>query len=125
MKILTLTQILLLHEKIIKETGGSFGVRDSNLLESALNKVFATFDGEELYPNLYSKISVMAYSIISNHAFVDGNKRIGIMVMWMLTKMNNINMDYSQEELIKLGLEVAQSMCKEDCIEKWIRDHEV
>ena len=74
-------KVLLLHELIAQETGGSIGVRDESLLDSALNSAFASFDGVELYPSKEEKAARLGYTLVNNHAFVDGNKRIGMHVM--------------------------------------------
>ena len=71
-------KILLLHQVMAEATGGDVGVRDDALLESAIENIYATFDGIELYPSKEEKAARLGYSLISNHAFVDGNKRIGM-----------------------------------------------
>ncbi len=123
MKTLSIENIVLFHEKIIKATGGSFGIRDRGLIESALNRAFITYEGKGLYPSNIDKIAVIAHSLISNHGFVDGNKRIGVAVMVILAKMNNIKLLYTQQELIGLGLKIAEGTMKEDEILNWIKDH--
>jgi death-on-curing protein len=89
----------------MQKTGGSHGIRDIGLLESAFNKALQTFGGEDLYPKLLDKVSTITYSIINNHPMIDGNKRLGVMVMWMLLKINNISIRYAQVEFIELGLD--------------------
>jgi len=123
MKNITVDEILMFHKKIIRQIGGSEGVRDSTLIESALNRASMTFDGKDLYPETIEKIAVITYSLIKNHGFVDGNKRIGVATMILLLKLNDINVRFSQRELINLGLEVADGTLNEKDIEKWIRDH--
>lgn len=81
-------QIKRLHKKLIDATGGLDGLRDEAMLESALSAAFQTFDGRELYPSTTSKIARIAYSLVCNHPFVDGNKRIGTYVMLMLLELN-------------------------------------
>lgn len=120
---LTEQQVLAVHSRMIEMTGGSDGVRDRSLLDSALNAPFQTFDGKEIYPALLSKAAVMCRSIISNHPFVDGNKRLGIHVMLIFLKLNGIELQYSQNELIKLGLGVASSNLSSDDILKWLIEH--
>ena len=120
---LTEQQVLAVHSMMIEMTGGVDGVRDNSLLDSALNAPFQTFDGKELYPALLSKAAVMCRSIISNHPFVDGNKRIGIHVMLIFLELNGIELQYSQNELIELGLEVASSNLSSDDILKWLIEH--
>jgi death-on-curing protein len=75
MRFLVIENIILFHEKIIKETGGSDGVRDRGLIESALNRAFMTYEGKDLYPGTIEKVAVITHSLISNHGFIDGNKR--------------------------------------------------
>ena len=123
MKTLSIEMVLRLHDKITYSTGGSSGIRDRGLLESALNNAFQTFGGQDLYPSTIDKISVITYSIVNNHPMIDGNKRLGIMVMWMLLKLNNISITYTQDELIVLGLGIAQNQFKENDIRNWIEEH--
>ena len=89
---------------MIEETGGSFGIRDENLLNSALNGVFQTFDGKDLYHTKEEKGAMLGYTLISNHAFVDGNKRIGVYVMLTYLEVNGIRIKCTDSELIELGL---------------------
>ncbi len=117
--------VIVFYKKIVEETGGSVGIKDRALIESALNRAYATFDGQDLYPTIIDKISAITFGIISNHAFVDGNKRIGVSVMLLLLKINNISIQYTQEELVHLGLEVASGKLEIDNIKKWILTHQV
>lgn len=120
---LTEQQILAVHSRMIEMTGGVDGVRDNSLLDSALNAPFQTFDGKELYPALLSKAAVMCRSIISNHPFVDGNKRTGIHVTLIFLELNGIELQYSQNELIELGFGVASGRLSSDDILKWLIKH--
>ncbi|QUH21995.1 type II toxin-antitoxin system death-on-curing family toxin [Alkaliphilus sp. B6464] len=122
MRVLNIQNIILFHEKIIKETGGSTGIRDRGLIESALDRAFATYDGVDLYPSVVEKISVIAHSLISNLGFIDGNKRIGVAAMIMLLKINNITIYYSQQELIDLGIGAAEGSMNEKDILNWINE---
>lgn len=123
MRFLSIENIILFHEKIVRETGGSSGIRDRGLIESALNRAFMTYDGKDLYLSINEKIAVIAHSLISNHGFIDGNKRIGVAVMVILLKMNNIKIVYTQQELIDLGLKTAEGLMKEKDILNWISKH--
>jgi death-on-curing protein len=123
MRFLSVDDIVLFHEKIIKETGGSYGIRDIGLIESALNRALMTYGGKDLYPSIIEKIAVVAHSLIANHGFVDGNKRIGVAVMILLLKMNNIKIKYTQQEIVDLGLKVAEGLWKEKDILNWIKRH--
>lgn len=120
---LTEQQVLAVHSKMIEITGGSDGVRDMGLLDSALNAPFQTFDGKELYPSLLSKAAVMCRSVISNHPFVDGNKRTGIHVMLITLELNGVELQYSQDELSELGFEVASGKLSSDDILDWLIKH--
>ena len=117
MKCITLAQLIEFHRRITIKTGGSDGVRDKGLLESALNRPFATFSGEDLYTPIERKIAVVTHSLISNHGFVDGNKRIGVSTMILLSKLNNIKLEFTQEELVELGIGTAEGKYLEEDIE--------
>ena len=123
MEMIALEEIIIFHEKIIEKTGGSQGIRDIGLIESAINRPFQTYDGIELYPEIESKISAITYSLINNHGFIDGNKRIGVSVMLLLLRLNDIEIEYKQEELVDLGIKIAENKCKEEDIKKWIESH--
>ena len=107
MIILTKEQIISMHELLIERTGGLNGVKDYGLLESAINNPFQTFMGKELYPTIQRKAANLCYSLINNHAFNDGNKRIGILAMLTFLELNGIVIDCSDDELVSLGLNIA------------------
>ena len=113
-------KVLLLHQLIAEETGGSVGVRDVGLLESALDNAYMTFDGEELYKTKEEKAAALGFSLISNHAFVDGNKRIGVYVMLTFLEAEGIKMNCTNEAVYNLGISVASGKMKYDEILKWI-----
>ena len=113
-------KVLLLHQLIAEETGGSVGVRDVGLLESALNNAYATFCGEELYKTKEEKAASLGFSLISNHAFVDGNKRIGVYVMLTILEAEGIKMNCTNADVVDLGLSVASGDMKYDEILDWI-----
>ena len=125
MKLLSIDHILELHQKMISATGGTFGIRDIKLLQSAINNSLATFDGKELYPDIESKTAAICYSIINNHPFIDGNKRMGIFIMLILLEYNNYKIKYSQSELIDLGLSIAKGNYKTKDIIEWIKNHKI
>lgn len=107
MKTLDKEQIKRLHKKLLAATGGLDGVRDETMLDSALSAAFQTFDGLELYPSTTNKIARIAYGLVCNHPFVDGNKRIGTYVMLVLLELNKIEVDFSDEDVIRIGLDLA------------------
>lgn len=118
-------KVLLLHRLIAEETGGSIGLRDEALLESALEGAFAGFGDKEFYPTKEEKGARLGYTLISNHAFVDGNKRIGMYVMLTFMEVNGIRMDCTNEEVYETGMSVADgSMGYEELLE-WIRNHAI
>ena len=116
-------KVLLLQHLLIQETGGSAGVRDINLLDSALENIYQTFDGKELYPTKEEKAAMLGFSLISNHAFLDGNKRIGIYVMITFLEINGLSIDCTNQELVELGLGVADGRLKYNEILDWIKSH--
>ena len=118
-------KVLLLHQLMAEATGGDVGVRDEALLESAIENIFATFDGVELYPSKEEKAAQLGFSLISNHAFVDGNKRIGMYLMLSFLELNGIRIDATSEEVAKLGLDVAGGLVDSKDILKWIKDHKL
>lgn len=123
MKYISIDYILKLHTKMISATGGSDGIRDIDLLRSAIENSKATFGGIDLYPRIEEKCANIGYSIISNHAFIDGNKRIGIYVMLILLEYNSIKLSFSQKDLIDLGLGIAKGGVKQEHVVKWIDKH--
>lgn len=118
-------KVLLLHKLITEETGGSADLRDIELLDSALESAFATFDGKDLYPTKEEKGARIAYSLISNHAFVDGNKRIGMYVLLAFLEMNGVKIEPSVDEVARVGLEVASGKMKYDDLLVWVNKNRV
>ena len=107
MIILSVEQVKGLHKKMCIATGGPDGIRDESLLDSALSAPYQTFDGVELYPSAITKIARIAYSLVCNHPFVDGNKRIGTYVMLVLLELNHIEANFSDDDIIRIGLGLA------------------
>ena len=117
-------KVLLLHQLMAEATGGSIGVRDEGLLDSALENAFATFDGIELYPSKEEKAARLGFSLVSNHAFVDGNKRIGIYIMLTFLEMNGIRLHCTDEEIIHIGLSIASGSMNYEDLRDWVYEHE-
>lgn len=113
-------KVLLLHKLITEETGGDPNVRDIALLDSALESAFQTFDGKELYPSKEEKGARLGYALISNHAFVDGNKRIGMYVLLTFLETNGIKIDPSVDDVARVGLSVASGKMKYEELLEWI-----
>ena len=118
-------KVKLLHQLIAQETGGSIGLRDEGLLESALEGAFATFGGKELYPTKEEKGARLGYALISNHACVDGNKRIGMYVMLTFLEVNGFRMDCTNREVADTGLAVAAGQMDYDALLEWVRAHRI
>ena len=125
MKKLTKEQILMLHNELIRETGGSGGMRDEGLLDSALNAPFQGFGDVDSFPSLQQKGARLGYSLICNHAFVDGNKRIGAHAMLLFLSLNGIELEYTQNELSDMILDVAAGNLRFEDMVKWIIKHQV
>ena len=115
-------KVLLLHQILTQETGGTAGVRDFNLLDSALESVFQTFDGQELYPTKQEKAARLGYNLVSNHAFVDGNKGIGMYVMITFLEVNGITIQATDDEIIRVGLALADGRMKYVELLNWVKD---
>lgn len=123
MILLTVDEIIMLHEKLLAATGGLPGLRDRGLLESAVFSVNASFEEVEQYPTVEEKAARLAYALISNHAFADGNKRVGVLAMLMTLRMNGVALRYTQQELIDLGLAAASGKAGYEDILAWILRH--
>ena len=119
MTYLTTVQILFLHSRLIAETGGSAGVRDVALLESAVARPQATYGGEELYPDIFDKAAALMQSLVNNHPFVDGNKRVGIAATALFLQRNGHRLVASNQEVEEFTLAVAQSERSVEEIAAW------
>lgn len=118
-------QILLLHEQLIEATGGSADLRDEGMLDSARNAPFQTFGGEDVYPSLQQKAARLCFSLVKNHPFVDGNKRIGVHVMLVFLALNRIELHYTQTELSDVILQLAAGTISFSGLLKWILNHQI
>ena len=125
MRRLSSDQVLKLHDALLEEFGGTSGIRDQGLLDSALNTPFATFGGRYLYPSLQAKAAQLGFGLVSNHPFVDGNKRIGAHVMLIFLAINGVELNYAQEELINVILQVASGNITAQGLLEWILEHQV
>lgn len=106
-------------------TGGTDGVRDIGLLDSALESAYATFDGKELFPSKEEKAARLGVGLVSNHAFVDGNKRIGMYVLLSFLEVNGIQIEATNEEVVEAGLALARGDMKYEGLLTWILEHKV
>lgn len=117
-------KVLLLHQLMIAETGGGAGIRDYNLLDASLESAFITFDGKELYPTKEEKAAKIGFELISNHAFLDGNKRIGMYIMLTFLEVNGITLELTNKDIIDAGLSVASGKMNYEDLLIWIKQHE-
>lgn len=116
-------KVLLLHKILAEATGGSVGVRDDALLDSALESAFAGFGEKEFYPTKEEKGARLGFALISNHAFVDGNKRIGVYVMLSFLEMNGIRIKCTDEEIVAIGLSTADGSMSYEELLQWVMEH--
>lgn len=124
MKILNKCQILMLHQHLVDETGGSPGLRDEDLLDSALNAPFQVFGDTSAYPSLQRKAARLCYGLVKNHPFIDGNKRIGAHAMLVFLAINGLELSYTQKELSDIILQVAAGEKEYDALLVWNLEHQ-
>lgn len=122
---LSKSQVLIIHDQLIAETGGSSGLRDDGMLESALNAPFQTFGGEDVYPSLQQKAARLCFGLVKNHPFVDGNKRIGAHVMLIFLALNGVELQHSQKELSDVILKLSAGEIAAEDLSSWILSHQV
>ena len=123
MKILTKNQVIALQKQLIDRYGGTYGIRDEGILDSALHAPFQTFSGEELYPDIFEKAARLGFGLIKGHAFIDGNKRIGTHVMLIFLRLNDVMLRYSDDELIQMIFDVASGSADDKALLNWLKDH--
>ena len=116
-------QIIYLHKQIISMTGGSHGVRDKGLCESAVYRPQASFGGQDLYPNLLLKAAVLGHSLISNHPFVDGNKRVGYEAMRLMLRLNGYDINASLKRKYDFVMAIAENKINEQAIAEWLKNN--
>jgi len=125
MRYLTLEEVLILHDHQIKIYGGSDGIRDINLLESAVSRPQTSFYGTELYKTVYEKAAIIGQALIQNHGFVDGNKRTGIYAMLVTLELNNIKVELTTKELVNLAVEMAKKDITLEDVVKLLKTHTI
>lgn len=116
-------QILYLYQQIIEQTGGKTGLRDQGLLESAVYRPQASFGGQDLYPDLFSKAAALGYSIICNHPFIDGNKRTGFEAMRLMISLNGYDLRASVDAKFDCVMRIAKGKLREQAIADWLKLH--
>lgn len=120
---LTLDEVLIIHKNLIDEFGGSHGLRDVTLLESALYRPQAMFGGEDLYPTIFNKAASFMHSLLLNHPFVDGNKRTGVAAALTFLYANGIKIIASREQLIDLAIQIESKEKNIKEITLWLEEH--
>ncbi|TAN61859.1 type II toxin-antitoxin system death-on-curing family toxin [bacterium] len=121
MKIITPEQVLFIHYRVIETTGGTNGIRDMALLESAVQRPLATFGKKDLYPNIFLKASALMHSLIKNHPFLDGNKRTAITASAVFLKSNGYTLSASNKELERFTITAAKDKTVPEQMAEWFR----
>ena len=114
---------MLLHQLIAQETGGEVGLRDQALLDAALAAAFAGMADHEFYPSKPEKAAKLGFDLISNHAFLDGNKRIGMYVMLTFLEANGVALEATDEDVTEAGLGVASGAWTYEKLLAWVKEH--
>ena len=120
---ITADDVIQIHSQVIQRSGGMDGLRDRAGLEAAISAPMQSFGGQDLYPTTVEKIARLGYGLASNHAFVDGNKRIGAMMTQLLLKWNGFQMSLRSGELADMFIEIADGSAKESDLLAWIQRH--
>lgn len=123
MKWISKEQVLSLHSELVADFGGSDGIRDEAILDSALNAPFQTFGGLDLYPGVVEKAARIGFGLVKNHPFVDGNKRMGTHMMLVFLKLNNVELEYEDDDLIAVILSIASGGMDDERLREWIENH--
>ena len=119
---LTKSQVLAMQHALIERYGGVQGIRDEGLLDSALQAPFQTFDDQDLYPSLLEKAVRLGYGVVKNHPFLDGNKRIGALILLVFLDLNGVSLEISSEELAQVFLAVASGELNAEALLQWVRE---
>ena len=125
MIVLSTQKVMQLHQFLMQETGGLDGIRDEGLFDSAVQGPFATFGGQELYPSIEEKAAKLGVTLTKNHAFLDGNKRIGMYVMLTFLEVNGVHLNCTNEDVVHAGLSVADGSMKYEDLLDWVRAHRI
>jgi death-on-curing protein len=123
MKRLSGEAVIAMHSELIAQSGGLDGIRDTAMFDASINSPFHTFDGQNLYPTIQAMAAHLAFSLIKNHPFLDGNKRIGILSMLVFLDINSLPVDCTDDELVTHGLGLADSSITESELIEWIISH--
>ena len=124
MILLSKEQVIMLHKHLIKNTGGSEGIRDEGMLDSTLSNPFQSFGGAELYPSIQAKAAQICFGLVKNHPMIDGNKRLGAHAMLVFLALNGYELFYTQQELSDMILALASGKIGTEAIMQWIIGHQ-
>ena len=122
-KYLSVTQVLYIHNQMIKQFGGSAGIRDIGLVESALGRPNTSFDGQDLYTDIFGKAAALLQSLLKNHPFVDGNKRTALTSAGLFLRINGWILINNHEKEVEFGVKVDNENLTLEQISKWLREH--
>jgi len=122
-KYLSVARVLYIHDRAIKKYGGKAGIRDKGLVESAVGRPQATFDGKDLYKSIFDKAAALLQSLLKNHAFVDGNKRTALASAGLFLKINGWNLVNNHMEEVEFTIKVDNQNLSLEEISKWLKDH--
>jgi death-on-curing protein len=122
---LSAAQILALHLSLLRAFGGRRGLRDRGALEASLARPFATFDGEDLYPDVAAKAAALMHSLVSNHPFVDGNKRVGAAAAELFLEVNSWSLHAEDDDLEEVTLAVARGEIAAEALAIWLRQRTI
>jgi len=122
---LSAAQILALHQALLRAFGGRRGLRDRGALEASLARPFATFDGEDLYPDAAAKAAALMHSLVSNHPFVDGNKRVGAAAAELFLEVNSWSLHAEDDDLEEITLAVARGEITAEELAIWLRQRTI
>ena len=119
---LTREEILALHEQLIERYGGTHGVRDENLLDSALNAPFQGYGDHDFYPSVVQKAVRLCFGLVMNHPFLDGNKRIGVMALLVTLDLNHLTLNTNSAELSEIIFSLASGSIDDKALLRWVQD---
>ena len=125
MRYLSVAELLDLHERLLADSGGASGVRDLGELESAVAQPHATFGGQDLYPDLVAKAAALGFSLVMNHCFVDGNKRVGHAAMETFLLLNGHEIHCGVDEQERIILQLAAGDLSRSAFTEWVRQHTI
>lgn len=120
---LTVARVLFIHDQAIKRFGGSFGVRDLGLIDSAVARPQASFGGQDLYENIFDKAAALLQSLLKNHPFVDGNKRTALASAGLFLKMNGYKLKNTHEKEVEFAVDVDNKHLPLEQISQWLKEH--